>query len=108
MKQTGSLLRETLELEAQLSLTIKQSHADAQQAIEEAQLEATLAVDAACAEGQRRADESLSALNAEIHSGKDRQKTILAQSILLMRESYDRCADDLAEETAEEILRYGA
>lgn len=108
MQKTGSLLRETLEHEAELTAKITQAHADARQAVEEAELEAALALDAARAEGERYADESIRYLTAEILSEKDEQKSAGADGILRMKNNFSSCSDSLAEEIAERILRYDA
>ena len=108
MRKTGSLLRETLEHEADLAAKITQAHADARQAVEEAQLEASLALDASRTEGERYAAESLRYLTAEILSEKDEQKNAAADAILLMEKNFSTHADSLAEAIAGRILRYGS
>ena len=108
MKQTGSLLRETLELETAISGRIAEAEAHAQKAVEEAEREARLAVEAANSEVARYMESSTRRLGAETTSVRSDWKRRSTEAIDRMNRAFSLSADELARDIAERILGYDA
>jgi vacuolar-type H+-ATPase subunit H len=107
MKETGSLLRDTLMREARMNELIAEAEADADNIIAAANKEAGSVLERARASCVSHREKAFSDLNNEIAEMNTRYESKREDAIKTMNEKFDAVCPSLARDIAERILKHG-
>jgi cell division septum initiation protein DivIVA len=107
MKETGSLLRDTLIQEARMNELIAEAEADAEKIITAAEKEAEAVLERARASCASHREKAFNDLNNETADLNTRYESKREDAIKSMNEKFDAVCPALARDIAERILNNG-
>ena len=108
MKETGSLLRDTLIQEARMNELIAEAETDAEKIIAAAEKEAEAVLERARASCASHRENAFSDLNNETADMNTRYESKREDAIKSMNEKFDAECSSLARDISERILKHGA